>query len=251
MAEGSSVMSSPATSPSVLMTPEPSALAGARILVVEPEPDRALACGSALAQHGAEPTVVRTLAAARRALDAGRIFDGALVDLGCDAPGVSRLLTRLRLASTPALGVVLAPVMEAGDRQELLLRGAFEVVYRPVLRSSLVEMAQRVVRGTTQLRSNVCREPRTPPHASMLESPARRARFEIRGAVSAMTERDRLTPRESGVLGYIAQGYRYAEIASELSITERTVKMHSANIRRKVGARDRYDLLRMLLEKQA
>jgi DNA-binding NarL/FixJ family response regulator len=230
---------------------EPAVLKDARILVVEPEPDRAITTGSILAQQGAELTVVRTLAGARRELDSGSQFDAAVIDLGCDGPGVTRLLARLRLASTPCLGVVLAPLLDSEERQELLVRGAFEVIHRPVPRHALVTAVERVVRGTVQLRSNVCVEPRKPPHAGMLESPARRARFELRGAVSALTDRVRLTPRESGVLAYIAEGYRYSEIAQELSITERTVKMHSANIRRKAGVRDRYELLRMLLEQRA
>jgi DNA-binding NarL/FixJ family response regulator len=174
-----------------------------------------------------------------------------LVDLGSDEHGATRLLARLRLASTPCLGSIVAPVLGDEGSRQLLVRGAFEVVQRPVGRDALVAAAERVVRGTVQLRTNVCVRPKMPPHAGPLESPGRRAKFELRGAVSALSLQAKLTPRETGVLRFIAMGYRYAEIADELSITVRTVKMHAANVRKKSGAKDRYALLRMLLERGA
>jgi FixJ family two-component response regulator len=46
----------------------------------------------------------------------------------------------------------------------------------------------------------------------------------------------RLTPRESLVLGYIAQGMRSEEIARILDLSVRTIKMHRSNILHKTGA---------------
>ena len=50
---------------------------------------------------------------------------------------------------------------------------------------------------------------------------------------------DDLTPREIDVLRLIASGNANKVIASELSITEETVKSHVANILSKLGANDR------------
>ena len=50
---------------------------------------------------------------------------------------------------------------------------------------------------------------------------------------------EELTPRELEVLGVMARGARNREIAQELVISERTVKIHVANIIAKLGARNR------------
>ncbi len=49
---------------------------------------------------------------------------------------------------------------------------------------------------------------------------------------------DRLTSREREVLQMVLMGQRGNEIARELGITERTVKMHRSNVMRKVNARN-------------
>jgi DNA-binding NarL/FixJ family response regulator len=50
---------------------------------------------------------------------------------------------------------------------------------------------------------------------------------------------DQLTEREAEVLGLLAQGKQNKEIASELVITERTVKFHVSSILSKLGAGNR------------
>ena len=46
-----------------------------------------------------------------------------------------------------------------------------------------------------------------------------------------------LTPREFQVARLIADGKTYEEIGHELAISPRTVEVHAAGIRRKLGAR--------------
>lgn len=64
-----------------------------------------------------------------------------------------------------------------------------------------------------------------------------------------------LTPRESEVLTCITQGFSNREIAEELGIAEKTVRIHVSSILEKMGARDRtqatiYALQRGLVDLQ-
>ncbi len=52
-----------------------------------------------------------------------------------------------------------------------------------------------------------------------------------------------LTNREREVVGLVAAGLRNAEIATQLSISELTVKSHLANVFEKLGCRDRVELV--------
>lgn len=52
-----------------------------------------------------------------------------------------------------------------------------------------------------------------------------------------------LSPREEEVVRYVATGLRNAEVAKKLSISEQTVKVHLNAIFRKLGLRDRVQLV--------
>ena len=67
---------------------------------------------------------------------------------------------------------------------------------------------------------------------------------------SADPELDQLTPREREVLRYIARGYSYKEIASELSISGRTVESHVSAVLRKLQLSSRYELSRWAVERR-
>jgi DNA-binding NarL/FixJ family response regulator len=54
---------------------------------------------------------------------------------------------------------------------------------------------------------------------------------------------NRLTPREEEIVHCVARGQRNAEVAKNLSISEETVKTHLTRIFRKVGVRDRIELV--------
>jgi FixJ family two-component response regulator len=54
-----------------------------------------------------------------------------------------------------------------------------------------------------------------------------------------------LTPREREVMNGVIAGKLNKEIAAELGAAERTIKVHRANVMRKVGAESLADLVRM------
>ena len=55
---------------------------------------------------------------------------------------------------------------------------------------------------------------------------------------------DPLTPRESEIVKLVAEGYSSREIAHTLTISEKTVERHRANVLEKLGLRDRVALTR-------
>jgi DNA-binding NarL/FixJ family response regulator len=57
-----------------------------------------------------------------------------------------------------------------------------------------------------------------------------------------------LTPREREVLYLVAQGNTTAEIAAQLVISPRTVEVHRANVRRKLGLSSPTDLIRYAMQ---
>jgi DNA-binding NarL/FixJ family response regulator len=56
-------------------------------------------------------------------------------------------------------------------------------------------------------------------------------------------EMNGLSPREEEVVRHVVAGLRNAEVARELSITEETVKTHLNRVFRKLGVRDRVELV--------
>ncbi|MEM6995874.1 MAG: helix-turn-helix transcriptional regulator [Myxococcota bacterium] len=81
-------------------------------------------------------------------------------------------------------------------------------------------------------------EPPTPQ-----ESPLQRA---LDTAVATVAARSQLSPRERAVLRLIAMGSSYPEIGVALSISARTVKMHAASLRTKLGTPSKSALIRTL-----
>ena len=60
---------------------------------------------------------------------------------------------------------------------------------------------------------------------------------------------DPLSPRESEVVKLVAEGFTSREIATTLSISEKTVERHRANILDKLGLRDRVELTRYAIRR--
>lgn len=58
---------------------------------------------------------------------------------------------------------------------------------------------------------------------------------------------NRLSPREAQVLFLVVAGERQKSIGSSLGISKRTVEIHQIHIRKKLGARNVQDVVRIAL----
>jgi two-component system response regulator FixJ len=58
---------------------------------------------------------------------------------------------------------------------------------------------------------------------------------------------NRLSPRETQVLFLVVAGERQKKIASSMGISPRTVEIHQVHIRKKLGARNVQDVIRIAL----
>jgi DNA-binding NarL/FixJ family response regulator len=61
--------------------------------------------------------------------------------------------------------------------------------------------------------------------------------------------REPLTPREQEVVKLIAEAHTNAQIAEILHLSEKTVESHRANVLRKLGMRDRVELVRYAIRR--
>ena len=73
-----------------------------------------------------------------------------------------------------------------------------------------------------------------------------RSAYEADRAVSELKGKfETLTAREQEVMGWVAGGLLNKQVAAEIGVTEITVKVHRANLTRKMGAKSLADLVRM------
>ncbi len=220
-------------------------LCGATLIATVFDPTHALAIAAMLAQAGAEVTVARNAQAARQLLgERPRGFDGAIVDLGL-GDEVDRIVAALRAHAAPCFHALVGDVEQLGDVRGAIESGAIEVVAAPLRAEELLAAAIRVVEATALVRRRC--PAALPQHALPMKRPRpMQPGAHVEDAIAGLDHEGRLSPRERDVLRYIALGYRYQEIGSELAISLSTVKMHASNVRRKIGATTRWELLRLM-----
>jgi DNA-binding NarL/FixJ family response regulator len=158
--------------------------------------------------------------------------DVDLAILDVTMPRMTGLQAARQLAERrPALRVLILS-MHDNERYffEALRAGASGYVLKSVADRELVEACRATMRG----------EPFLYPGAvkALVREYLQRAR---RG--EAVSD-DPLTPRESEIVKLVAEGYSSREIAQTLTISEKTVERHRANVLEKLGLRDRVALTR-------
>ena len=124
--------------------------------------------------------------------------------------------------------IVLTMQKEPAFARQALQSGARGYVIKHSAASELVDAIHVVLEGETYI------------------NPALGARIAAEPADEGPP--DQLTPRESEVLGLLAQGYMNPEIAEKLVLSVRTIETHRANIQRKTGISNRAELISYALE---
>ncbi len=140
-----------------------------------------------------------------------------VVVLDLRLPGVSGLdvIVHLRKEFPSARIVVLSNYRGSEDVYQAIRNGAMAYLTKDTSGEELLNAIRNVHRGLRYL-----------------------SQFTLQRLAERMPVID-LTPRESEVLGCITQGRSNREIATQLSIAEKTVRIHVSSVLDKMGARDR------------
>jgi RNA polymerase sigma factor (sigma-70 family) len=154
--------------------------------------------------------------------------DGCVV-LDLALPGASGLDLQTRLGElVPGFPVVfLTGRGDIGTSVRAMKGGAVDFLTKPVEPAALLMAVEAAVaRGRNRLEA----------HEAEAELAARQAK---------------LTPREREVLEMVVQGRLNKQIAADLGIAEKTIKVHRARMMRKLGVRTVADLVRLVLGHRA
>src|SRR5262249_3855593 len=141
-------------------------------------------------------------------------------------PGLNGLELQSALAksSNPLPVIFLTGEGDIPTTVQAMRNGAEDFLTKTAPREQLIAAIQRAMERDAQLRQQ--REGR----ASL------RRRFEA------------LTPREVEVLKFVVSGHLNKQIAAELGINERTVKLHRTNLTRRLGVQSVAELTRLVGE---
>jgi DNA-binding NarL/FixJ family response regulator len=169
--------------------------------------------------------VVGQVGDGQAAVEAARRLDPELTLLDVSMPvldGIGAL--RQIKAERPQAQVVMLTVSDDDTLFEALEAGAQGYLLKSLSAEEFLGMLESLARGEAALTR---------------KSTARLIDGLAHGKRRAQEPPDRLTPRETTLLGLVASGMSNKAIAREMSISENTVKYYMKSILQKLGARNR------------
>ena len=198
-----------------------------RILLVDDHPI-VLQGLQQLFTHEADVEVAGACRNADEALAAMQALAPDIVILDLRMPGASGIDVLKRAGQGPWRTVMLTAAIRDEEIAQVLDLGAAGIVLKESSPSALVDCVRQVYEGKRWIDpemlgrglENVLRREGAPP-----------------------TPASTLTPREREVVKLVAEGLRNREIATRLSISEGTVKIHLHNVYDKLGVDGRLELV--------
>jgi DNA-binding NarL/FixJ family response regulator len=160
--------------------------------------------------------------------------DVVLMDLRLPTvPGIEAI--RRIVADTPHVKIlVLSATGDEADVIEAVKAGASGYLLKSATRDEIADAILRVHQGEPVF---------TPSLAALVLTEFRRVSAKEDGRDPA------LTARENEVLRLVAKGYTYREIGQKLFIQHKTVQNHVNNILTKLHLRNRYELMRLAIQR--
>lgn len=203
-----------------------------RVLIVDDQPLVRQGLLAVLQDQNA----IRIVGEASNGADAVRLAarlmpDVVLMDL--NMPGMGGLdATRQLCATHPGMRVIVLTVYDEDDALfEALRSGASGFILKDAPTAKLVEAVREVAAGRALLSPQIT--------AALIQEFVRRPAM----SKSSATQSVGLTQREGNVLELLVQGLSNEEIAQRLVLGESTIKSHVQNLYRKIGVRDRSQVI--------
>ena len=156
--------------------------------------------------------------------------DLAIIDVKMPRLGGLEATREIRERAPGVAVLILSMHDEERYLFEALRAGASGYVLKRAADTDLIDAIRAVERG----------EPFLTPEAQ---------RALIRDVLDGETRPERLTPREQEVVTLVAEANTNREIAQLLGLSEKTVENHRANAMRKLGMRDRVELVRYAIRR--
>jgi len=158
--------------------------------------------------------------------------DVVLLGLAATLPGDLELCHTIKQRLPSVAAIILTP--EPYDEQFLQAIKARASAYlsKDVDAKELAQTIRRCAEGEHPINENLVERPKVAEQIL-------RQFHELSAEKEAASFISPLTPRETEILDYMAQGYLNKQIAAELNVSEQTIKNHITSILRKLNANAR------------
>ena len=178
--------------------------------------------------------VVGQVGDGQAAVEAARRLHPDLILLDVSMPILDGLAALRQIkADRPQAQVVMLTVSDDDTLFEALQAGAQGYLLKSLSAEEFLEMLDGAARGEAALTRKTA--------TRLIDGLAT-------GKRRTEEPHDRLTPRETGLLGLVASGMSNKAVAQEMSISENTVKYYMKSILQKLGARNRTEAATLALK---
>jgi DNA-binding NarL/FixJ family response regulator len=206
-----------------------------RVFVVD---DHAVVLAGVRAELAADFDVVGTASEVEAAIEmiGERTPDVVLVDVHMPDGGGARVI-RETLVAHPEVRFLALSVSDAPDDVIAVIRaGARGYVTKTIAPGDLADAVRRIADGDAVFSPRLA--------GFVLDA------FAVVDQSPLDTELDQLTAREREVMRLLARGYAYKEIASQLTISVKTVETHASSVLRKLQLSNRHELARWATDRR-